>query len=324
MKPPAGPGGVLNRRAARLADRAAKRLDELGVDLLRLNCGTTVLDFGLHARGGLEAGLTLARISAADLAEVSVSIGTLGGRPWPEVSFRTDDPVAACLRSQYAGRKTTGEDFFAMTSGPVRAATADEELIRELGGPEPTRRAVGVMETRRVPPPAVARQLAEAAGVAPDRLTLCIAPTASVAGGVQIAARTVETAMHKLHAVGFGVDRVRSGLGTAPLAPAGGEDGAALGRTNDAILYGSRVTLWIDADGGELAELAPELPSSSSAQHGRPFAELLAEAGGDFYELDPKLFSPAAVTLIGLRDGAVRAAGEVREDLLTRSWFVSS
>ena len=325
-KPPAAPGGVLNRRASRLADWAQKRLDDLGVDLLRLSNGTTVLDFGVHAPGGLEAGLVLARLCAADLLTAGVEVGSLAGRPWPTVTVRTDEPVSACLRCQYAGRKVTatdggGTEFFAMGSGPLRAACGDEELIRKLGGAEQARRCVGVLETRRIPPPPVAAELAEAAGIAADRLTLCVAPTASLAGTVQIAARSVETALHKLHALDSDVTRVRCGAGSAPLAPAGGGDAAALGRTNDAILYGARVTLWVEADRAELAELAPRVPSSSSEQHGRPFADLLAEAGGDFYQLDPLLFAPAQVTLIGLRDGGAVAAGELREDLLERSFL---
>ena len=324
-KPAAAPGGVLNRRAQRLADRAARRLDDLGVDLLRLTSGATVLDFGVHAPGGLEAGLTLARLSAADLLTCEIAPGTLAGRPWPAVTVRTDAPVEACLRSQYAGRKVDlrqpdGSHFFGMCSGPLRAATADEPLIAKLGGREDARKAVGVLEARQIPPPNVAAHLAAAAGVKPDQLTLCVAPTASVAGCVQIAARSVETALHKLLTLEFDVTRVRCGAGSCPLAPAGGGDAAALGRTNDAILYGSTVTLWIDATRDELAELAPRVPSSSSDRHGRPFADLLAEAGGDFYALDPLLFAPAAVTLVGTRDGSAAAAGGVREDLLD-GWF---
>ena len=320
------PGGLLNRRASRLAERAAKRLDDLGVDLLRLNSGTTILDFGVHAPGGLEAGLTLARIATADLADVSLTQTTLAGRPWPAVAVRTDDPVSACLRSQYAGRKVDlrqpdGSHFFGMCSGPLRAATSDEGLIGRLGGAEDARKCVAVLETRQIPPPNVAAHLAAAGGVAPDHLTLCAAATASVAGTVQIAARGVETALHKLLTLGFDPARVRCGCGTAPLAPAGGEDAVALGRTNDAILYGGRVTLWVDAGRDELADLAPRVPSSASGQHGRPFGDLLNEAGGDFYALDPLLFSPAEVTLIGLRDGSVASAGAVREDLLEGSFF---
>ena len=324
-EPAAPPGGVLNRRSARLAQQAAKRLDELGVDLLRLNSGCTVLDFGVHAPGGLEAGLTLARLSAADLLTCDIIHSTLAGRPWPAVRVRTDAPVAACLRSQYAGRKVDlrqadGSHFVGMCSGPLRAATSDEDLIGKLGGPEDARKAVGVLEARKIPPPNVAAHLAAAAGVKPDHLTLCVAPTASVAGGVQIAARSVETALHKLLTLEFDVSRVRAGVGSCPLSPAGGDDLAALGRTNDAILYGSRVTLWIDAGREELTELVPRLPSSASEQHGRPFGELLSEAGGDFYALDPLLFSPAEVTLVGTRDGSAVAAGAVREDLLG-GWF---
>ena len=323
--PAAPPGSPLNRRAARLADQAVRRAIELRIDVLETADGAAVLDFGIRPPGGLAAGVVLAGLCTADLATIEVSPGTLGDRPWPRVSIRTDAPLDACLRSQYAGRKVTADGFFAMGSGPLRAATGDEELIRELGEREGARRAVGVLETRTLPPPPAVAGLAAAAAVPQDRLTLAVAPTGSLAGCVQIAARSVETALHKLHALGeqacgFPLSAVLSGVGNCPLAPAGRDDAAALGRTNDAILYGSAVTLWIDAPAEALKELAPKLPSSASEQHGRPFAELLSEAGGDFYQLDSLLFAPAAVTLISARDGGVASAGTVRADLLERSF----
>ena len=83
-----------------------------------------------------------------------------------------------------------------------------------------------------------------------------------------------------------------------------------------------RVTLWIDAARDELAELAPKrLQSSASEQHGRPFLDLLKEAGGDFYALDPLLFSPAEVTLVGTRDGGRGVGGRGDVKTMLEGWF---
>ena len=86
-------------------------------------------------------------------------------------------------------------------------------------------------------------KIAAACQVEPSSVTLLVAPTASLAGGVQVVARSVETAMHKLAELKFDLARIVSAHGSAPLPPVAGDDLAAIGRTNDAILYGARVVL---------------------------------------------------------------------------------
>src|SRR5947208_2723678 len=113
-------------------------------------------------------------------------------------------------------------------------------------------------------------------GLAPDKLTLLVAPTASLAGTVQVVARSLETALHKLHELKFDLGQVVSGFGTAPLPPPAQDDLAAVGRTNDAILYGGRVHLWVRADDGQLEAVGPQVPASASRDYGLPFAELFA------------------------------------------------
>jgi methenyltetrahydromethanopterin cyclohydrolase len=126
--------------------------------------------------------------------------------------------------------------------------------------------------------------------------------------------------MHKLHALGYPLANVRSGFGAAPLPPPGKNDVVSLGRTNDAILYGGRVRLWVDDDDDRLAELGPRVPSSASAAYGEPFLDLFKAAGYDFYALDPHLFAPAVVTFHNVRTGRTFEFGAVRDDLLRRSF----
>ena len=114
------------------------------------------------------------------------------------------------------------------------------------------------------PPPEVIDYLRQACHVSPERLTLLAAPTASQAGGVQIVARSIETALHKMHEIGFDLGRVESGFGVAPLPPVATDDLAAIGRTNDAILYGGEVTLWVRGGDDELTTVGPAYPSNSS------------------------------------------------------------
>jgi len=158
----------------------------------------TVGGCGGNARGGLEAGRLLAEVCLGGLGEVRLqSAGPHGGNPL--VCVRTDHPVAACMGSQYAGWKISSGKFFAMGSGPFRAAGSKEKLIDEIGCREQPEVAAGVLETRRTPPEEVCREIAAACGVEPEQLYLLMAPTASLAGSLQVVARTIETALNKMH-----------------------------------------------------------------------------------------------------------------------------
>ena len=95
--------------------------DRLRVRLATTPGGTRVIDCGIHAAGGLEAGRRLAEICLADCGNVAIESST-GEIVGPVVAVRTDQPVVACLGAQYAGWQVTGEKYFAMGSGPMRYA----------------------------------------------------------------------------------------------------------------------------------------------------------------------------------------------------------
>ena len=261
-----------------------------------------------------------AEITMGGLGSVSFAPLVLEGRWLPALTVVTDHPALACLGSQYAGWKIDRDGYFAMASGPGRALIRAEDLYDDLDVDERANAAVLTLETGDEPPDELAAYVADRAGVAPGDLTLLYAPTASLAGGVQVAARVVETALHKLHELDFDVRRVVSGFGTCPLPPVAKTDPEAIGRTNDAVLYGGQVELTVDAPDDELEGLVDRLPSSASKDHGEPFGKVLKEADWDFYAIDPLLFSPAEVRLVSVQSGRSFHAGGVRLDVLEQSF----
>jgi methenyltetrahydromethanopterin cyclohydrolase len=310
----------LNDRAQELAERLAAEADALRVAVATLPNGARLIDCGSAAPGGLEAGRRFAEICMAGLGTVSFAPVVLEGRWLPGLTVVTDQPALACLASQYAGWRLDRDDYFAMGSGPGRALIRAEELYDDLEVDERARSAVLCLETREPPPEAVAGYVAERAGVAPADLTLLFAPTASLAGSVQVAARVVETALHKLHELEFDVGRVVSGFGSCPLPPVARTDSDALGRTNDAVLYGGQVELTVDASDEELEAVVSRLPSSASSDHGEPFGDVLKQVDWDFYKIDPLLFSPAEVRLVSVASGRSFHAGGVDVGVLERSF----
>src|SRR5919204_6995425 len=310
----------LNQRARDLADRLVADGDALRIAVEALPNETRLVDCGSAVPGGLEAGRRFAEITMGGLGAVAFAPLVLDGRWLPGLTVVTDHPALACLGSQYAGWRLDRDGYFAMASGPGRALIRAEELYDDIDVDERARTAVLCLETREPPPEAIAGYVAERAGVAAGDLTLLFAPTASLAGGVQVAARVVETALHKLHELEFDVGRVVSGFGSCPLPPVARNDPEAIGRTNDGVLYGGQVELTVDASDEELEAVVPRLPASASRDHGEPFGSVLERAGWDFYEIDPLLFSPAEVRLTSVSSGRSFHAGGVDIDVLERSF----
>ncbi len=312
----------LNAIASELVEDVVDDAEGLRIIEHELTGDGTLIDFGVDAEGGLEAGCALAAICMSGLADITVEPGLLDGIGWNYVQVVTDSPVAACLFSQYAGWQISVGKFFAMGSGPMRAVYAKEQLFDKLWYREEAEQVVGVLETPKLPGQEVFEYIAEHTNVSASDVVLCVAPTSSMAGNLQVVARSVETALHKLHEVGFDVNRIRSATGSAPLPPVAKNDLEGIGRTNDAILYGGRVTLWVNGDDESIAAIAAKVPSSSSPMYGQPFLNVFEAAGRDFYKIDPLLFSPAEIVFQNVDTGRVHVAGRVNHDVLKRSFGI--
>src|SRR5579875_202999 len=311
---------LLNEKALRLADHLAAHAATLRIAVTHTGNGARLIDCGVAVEGGLQAGLAMARICLAGQAEVALVPGPFDEVPIPLVQVYSDHPVLACMASQYAGWQISVGKFFAMGSGPMRAAYGKEELFDRIPGREQASAAVGVLEAHKLPGDEVTVYLAQRLQLPPDKLTLLAAPASSQAGNVQVVARSLETALHKLYELKFDLGQIVSGYGTAPLPPAAADFLTAIGRTNDAILYGGQAVLWVRADDEQLAEIGPKVPSSASPDHGAPFAEIFARYQHDFYRIDPLLFSPARIVLHNLRTGRSHVFGRIEHEVLRRSF----
>ena len=325
----------LNAAALAALQACPERDDELGIARTTI-AGATVVDCGVESPGSDAAGLLMARVAMAGLGEVTLEPAgstRLFPRPcgeqqpaaddvWkrPVISVETRSPIAACLASQYAGWKVSVDGYHAMASGPIRAAIGKEPLFDQIGLRERPAAVIGLLETATLPTAEVIAALADAAGVPPQQMTLLVARTASPAGTAQVVARSLETALHKLETLGFDLALVAAGRGRAPLPPIPEDDLTAIGRTNDAVLYGSHVVLEVQADEALLDAVGAAMTSSASAEHGQAFAELFAAAGGDFYAIDPAIFAPAVVDLLNPETGDCLRFGQLEVSLVRKSF----
>lgn len=318
----------LNLRAASLTERLVADVQALRLQVGHLDNGVRVVDAGIACAGGLEAGRLIAEICLAGYG--SVSLGGAGPvADWAiNVNVHSCDPVKACLGSQYAGWSLShGEGkgaFHALGSGPGRILAGKEKLYEELSIDDSADQATLVLEVDTPPPTALTEKIAADCGVDTNRLTLILTPTRSLAGTTQVVARVLEVALHKAHELGFALGDIVDGAGSAPLPPPAADFLQAMGRTNDAILFGGQVHLFVNGGDTAAEELANTLPSSCSQDYGRPFADIFKACEYDFFKIDPMLFSPARVSVTAMQSGRTFRAGAIDTPLLMRSFGVAA
>ena len=319
----------VNQLAHPLVKQLIDQADKLrvGVDVLENGC--TIIDAGIQHVGGLEAGRIIAEICLGGMGTVTITHSTYTDN-WPlSVNVHTGNPVLACLGSQYAGWSLSHEKYYALGSGPARAMATKqkdgqtlpvEELYQELAYHDESDCPVLVIENDAVPPLAIIEKIAAACGVEPSKLTIIVTPTSSLAGGVQVVARVLEVAMHKAHALHFPLENIVDGSGFAPICPPHPNFVKAMGRTNDAILFAGQVHIFVKGSDEEAKKLADALPSSTSKDYGKPFADIFKACDYDFFKIDAMLFSPASVIVTAVDSGKTFRAGHIDNALLDQSF----
>jgi len=296
----------------------------LRIEVVELDNGVTLVDAGIGADGGLEAGRRIAEICMGGMGTVTLAHSALTPA-WPlRVHVHATDPVLSCLGSQYAGWSLSHgkgkEAFYALGSGPARSLCVKEALFKELDYIDRADATVLVMEVDKRPPLELLDNIASDCNIKPSDLTVVLTPTSSLAGGLQVVARVLEVAMHKAHELGFPLENILDGSGSAPVPPPAPDFITAMGRTNDAILFAGQVHLFVKGGDEEAEKLAHDLPSSTSRDYGKPFAQVFKEYEYDFFKVDPMLFSPASVMVTAVETGRSFRAGRMDEDLLARSF----
>ena len=314
----------LNELTAPLVENLIVNAESLRLDISNLNDGTRIIDAGINAKGGIEAGRLIAEICMGGLGVVKLRAST-NFHHWSwHVDVHSSNPVMACLASQYAGWSLShgeGKDaFHALGSGPARTSGSNEPLFDELKYHDSTSKTCIVIEVDRIPPVELTSKIAKMCNVQNNELTVILTPTSSLAGTVQIISRVLETSLHKAHELHFPLENIIDGAGSAPLCPPSNDFLTAMSRTNDSILFAGQIQLFVEATDEDAEELANALPSSTSKDYGKPFGEIFKDVNYDFYKIDPMLFSPAKVSVSSLTTGHTFHAGKIDLDLLDKSY----
>lgn len=308
----------LNRMAIELADEALEFAAELDIRAYELENGATAIDFGIEADGGIEAGLLLVELQTAGLATVQTRMDDVAGAPFPHVELATDSPGHALLGSQKAGWEVSVDGFEGLGSGPARALVAEEEAFRAIGYTDAFDLTVLAIEADTLPTDAVAEHVAERTDLSPEAVYLPAYRTASLAGSVSGAARAAELAVFRLFELGYDPTDVVAVSSAAPIPPVAESEEQAMGRTNDAVVYGGQVHLTVRED----ADVLEDIPSTAAVTYGDPFIDIFERVDWEVGQIDQSVFGPAQVT-VDVLGGPTYTAGDVHEDVLARSFDIS-
>ena len=311
----------VNRLAWKLVEKLREKSELYNVHVEKLSSGTTIIDAGIKAKGGFQAGKIITEICMGGCGKARITCENYGETKLPSIFVYTDNPVIATLGSQFAGWQIKEGDYFAIGSGPARALSLKpKEIYEKIGYKDDYDRAVVVLETDKYPPESLIDRFVRECKVSHENLVVVLTPTASLAGATQVSGRIVETGIHKLSKVGLDPNKILYAWGHAPISPLHPKFTIAMARTNDAILYGGVTYYVVDYENEEeLERIVKSAPSSASRDYGRPFIEIFKEVNYDFYKIDPNLFAPAVLIVNNLRTGNTFKAGKINVEILMES-----
>lgn len=316
----------MNRLAWKLLEKLCGNPAFYGVKVERASVGATIVDAGINAKGGFQAGKIITEICMGGCGKAEITNRQYGELELPSIFIYTDHPVIATMGSQFAGWQIKEGEYFAIGSGPARAlALKPKEIYEKIGYKDDFDKAVVVLETGNYPPEKIIERLAKDCSISAENLAIILTPTTSIAGSTQVSGRIVETGIHKLSKLGFEPNKILYAWGIAPIPPIRPKFAQAMARTNDAILYGG-IAYYVVAheDEKELAKIVEKAPSKASKDYGKPFIEIFKEANYDFYKIDSNLFAPAILVVNNKKTGNTFKSGEINSEALIKSFSFKS
>jgi len=316
----------VNKKAQTLVDDLILNKSYYRVDVSRGHKNVTIIDAGINALGNIEAGRVISEICLGGLGRVHI-LNTFQAPEWPlTVHVNSNDPVIACLGSQYAGwslsSKEEGVKFNALGSGPGRALALKEALFKDINYSDKNDKTCIVMEVDCFPPKDIVEKIEKDTGVKAENITIILTPTSSIAGNLQVVSRVLEVALHKAHELKFPMNEIIEGFGSAPIPPTSPEFLTAMGRTNDAIIFAGVTQLFVNTSDDMAKDLCNKMPSSTSNDYGKPFADIFKDYEYDFFKIDGNLFSPSKVIISNIKTGNTFTSGDIDSELMKKSFGI--
>lgn len=325
----------VNAEAMKIVRKILDSPEALGVEVSRFPCGSTLIDMGQRARGSWQAGRYFTLVTVGGLGDVSFESFMLAAAPstaaepsttvrLPAVRLMVDRPMEACMGCQVAGWRLVDEPDAPILAGPARTLnTPPDYHVRLSGYRDHAHEGVVTVQMSRPVTDDMALVMAKACDLAPENLFILASRHACLVSTIQVPARGIETAMHRLALEGFDLGCIQHAFCTGPIPPLVDDELSSMGRINDALYYGGEVFLYVDASDDLLEMVVPKVVSEVSPLARRSFAELYRDAGYDFHAIPLDAHTPAVLHMTNVNSGRTFSAGHFDYEVLQRSFFPS-
>ena len=316
----------INQQAVKIVkEKIIPFAEQLNCKVYYLQNGATVVDMGVEARGGWQAGKLFVEATIGGMGYVEFGQYHLGDLLLPSIDVYIDNPVEATLSSQFSGWKMAGKDtpgyINPIGSGPARAIARNDIFSQSWHYQDINHETVFGAQTQEIPDESVAEQVAEECKLPVENVYILAAKTGNLTGSIQVCSRTVEASLWRLYRKGFDIAKIISGMGTCPIAPPIHDELKAMDRVNTALLYGVTVRYVVDSTDEEVEAVIDIAPFNASKRFGEKFIDIFEEGERDFYIVDKDIHTVARYEITNYATGNTFVGGELREDMMKDSFY---
>jgi methenyltetrahydromethanopterin cyclohydrolase len=324
------PRSGFNKSALNLVNKLIDDADRYMVTVEEFECGATLVDAGLTAQGGFQAGEIVTEICQCGNGKARIMPIQYEDTVLISVFVTNDCPAQSILGSQFTGWHVRLEGFSANASGPGRALAKDpDDPFHKLLFGEESNVAVLLLETDKKPQEAVVLEIAEKCGVSPENLFLIAFSVFSETGSILACARVIEAGLLRLVQVGLDPLLVRHAWGYAPIVSFVSNPDEVKERIKASILCGGVAGFTVEFDDDERLRTMVNQAHGSAlkmfqeakrlAEQNPRYKDLFQEAEVDLLKIDPNVVAPAMVTISSLKTGRSFSAGKIDVEALKRA-----
>ena len=314
----------LNQAAMEIISPILDDPERYGARLTRSAGGATIVDLGVAASGSWLGAKLWVEAAHGGMAEFTYGRMRVKDMELPTAEVIIDNPMLSVIACESGAWKLGEGQFVPIGSGPARAKARADRFAKRVEYSDPSPDVVLQLQMKQLPTDETLQFVADACGISQSHLVAMVAPSASLVGGVQVTSRSFEQAMISLgRNTNFDLSTIVYGYGSAPIPPVVDDEVLAMGRINDALVYGSSTGLWLrHPDDDEVRRTAESMAFSARAgdDYGQSYADIYDTYGRSLFNIPARLDSPAHVTLTNILTGSVFSAGKIDEDRLYRTF----
>jgi methenyltetrahydromethanopterin cyclohydrolase len=316
----------VNQQAVKIVkEKILPFAEQLNCKIHHLKNGATVVDMGVEAPGGYQAGKLIVEATIGGMGHINFGEYRLEDIHLPSIDVYIDHPVEATLSSQFSGWKMPGKEIPGyinpIGSGPARAIARNDIFSQSWHYQDINHETVFAAQTQEIPDESVAEMVAEGCKLPVENVYILATKTASLAGSIQVCSRTVEASLWRLYRKGLDIGKIISGMGTCPIAPPIKDELKAMDRVNTALLYGVTVRYVVDCSDEEIEPVIDTAPFSASRRYGERFIDIFEEGKRDFYIVDKDIHTVARYEITNYATGKTFMGGILRADMMRESFY---